>query len=328
MPVTEISTDAENLTMTVVADFPVPVERLWAAYTTPETLERFWGPPEWPARFSSFDLRVGGVANYRMNGPHGEIAGGRWEFLSIDAPRSFSILDSFADENGQVNPELPTSRMEYRFEPTATGSRVSCVATFESLEALQTVVEMGVIEGTKLATNQLDRVLMQLRDLGPIRTTELEMLGDERVRITRIVKGDRELVWRAHVEPELIRKWMLGPDGWKMTVCDFEPKVGIRYRYAWEPEDASQGTGFGFEGEILLVEPNRRLVNTEQMVGMGEVPSTLNDLDFFEEDGYTQLTLIVEYPSKEVREAVLATGMVDGMESSYQRLEREVLGVS
>ncbi len=83
MPVTDITTDAENLTMTLVADVAAPVDRLWRAFTQPAQLERFWGPPGWPATFTRFDFTPGGRAQYAMSSPQGEKSRGTWEFIAI-----------------------------------------------------------------------------------------------------------------------------------------------------------------------------------------------------------------------------------------------------
>ena len=101
MPVTDITTDPENLTMTLVADAAAPVDRLWRAFTQPDQLSRFWGPPGWPATFTAFDLRPGGRAEYHMTGPKGERSGGAWEVLNVDEGRSFEVLDSFVGEDGE-----------------------------------------------------------------------------------------------------------------------------------------------------------------------------------------------------------------------------------
>ena len=81
--------------MTVVAQFAALVERVWAAYADPRQLERFWGPPEWPATFVRHDFVVGGRSEYFMTGPKGEKSAGYFEFLSIDPPRSFEVKDGF-----------------------------------------------------------------------------------------------------------------------------------------------------------------------------------------------------------------------------------------
>lgn len=326
MPVTDVTTDPEALTFTLTAEFDAPVERLWQAFTEPRQLERFWGPPGYPATFTEFDLTAGGRARYHMTSPKGEEFHGVWEFLEIDGPRSFSALDSFADENGSVSAELPTSRMVFTFDPTPTGSRLVNTTYFESAEALEKVVAMGMVEGSTMAMNQLDRVLAGLREYAGGKGTQTEILDDTHVRITRLVDGPLELVWRAHQEPELLQKWLLGPDGWRMSVCEVDPTVGGRYQYGWEPVDGTPGQACGFDGETLLSEAPRRAVTTEHMTGT-DFPSTLNDLNLEEEDGVTLITLLIEYPDKETRDMVLATGMTDGMEASYGRLEGVLAGV-
>lgn len=325
MPVTDVITDAENLTMTVVADLAAPVERVWDAYSDPRQLERFWGPPGWPATFTHWDHTVGGKANYTMNGPRGEKASGTWEFLNIDGPNGFEVLDAFADEDGTPNPDLPSMRMTFTFTPTAEGTRMVNTSYFSSAEALEQVVAMGAVEGTTLAMSQLDAVLQDLRDYAQGKGTNVELLDDVHVRITRLVEGPRELVWRAHNEPELMKQWLLGPDGWEMTECVVATEVGQTYRNSWAPTGDTEGEAFGFEGEALLIDAPKRSVQTERMIGMPV--ETLNDLNLYEEDGATLITLYIEYPDKDTRDMILATGMADGMETSYARLERELLAV-
>jgi uncharacterized protein YndB with AHSA1/START domain len=326
MPVTDVTTDAEALTMTLTAEFAAPVERLWEAFTEPRQLERFWGPPGYPATFTEFDLTAGGRARYHMTSPKGERYHGVWEFLEIDGPRTFTALDSFADENGEVSAELPTSRMVFAFDRTPTGSRLVNTTYFDSAEALEKVVAMGAVEGSTMAINQLDRVLAGLREYAGGKGTQTEILDDTHVRITRLIDGAIDLVWRAHQEPELMQQWLLGPDGWRMSVCEVDSTVGGRYRYEWEPLEGTEGERFGFDGETLLIDAPRRAVTTEHMTGT-DFPSTLNDLNLEEEDGATLITLLIEYPDKETRDIVLATGMTDGMEASYGRLEGVLAGV-
>ena len=320
MPVTDVTTDADALTMTLTAEFPAPVERLWTAFTDPRQLERFWGPPGWPATFTAFDLTVGGRADYHMTSPRGENAGGSWEFLEINEPSGFSVLDSFVDEEGRPAEGMPTMRTVFSFEGTASGSKLINTSYFTTVEGLEKVVSMGGVEGSTMAINQLDRVLQSLREYSEGKGTRTEIIDDTHVRITRLVEGPRDLVWRAHQEPELMKQWLLGPDGWRMSVCEVDPSVGGKYRYGWEQIEGGEGTAFGFDGETLLSEAPRRAVTTEHMTGT-DYPSTLNDLNLEEEDGATLITLLIEYPDKATRDMVLATGMTDGMETSYARLE-------
>jgi uncharacterized protein YndB with AHSA1/START domain len=144
------------------------------------------------------------------------------------------------------------------------------------------------------------------------------LLDDTRVRISRIVRGSVEQVWRAHHDADLMRRWMLGPDGWTMPVCEVGVEPGDSYRFEWEAED---GTGrFGFEGEVVESTPPRRAVTTERMIGM-DGPGVRNELTLTPVGESTLVTVVVTYPNREMRDEVLATGMVDGMETSYARLE-------
>lgn len=316
MPVTDITTDPENLTMTLVVDVAASVDRLWRAFTQPDQLERFWGPPGWPATFTQFDFAVGGQARYHMTSPQGEQSRGGWEFLGIRDGESFEVLDRFYGEDGQPMAEFPAMRMTFTFEATPTGSRLTNVTYLNSAEALEQMLAMGAVEGSRMAMNQVDAVLQDLRAHAEGAGTRTELLDDTHVRITRLVEGPRDLVWRAHHEPALLQQWLLGPDGWQMVECE----GGDTYRYLWQ-QGGDESTRFGFEGETVLSEAPRRVVTTERMIGV-DGPGTTNDLQLYEEDGATLLTLLIEYPSRELRDQILATGMTDGMEASYVRLER------
>lgn len=320
MPVTDLVTDAEDLTLTITADFAAPIERVWQVYSDPEQLSRFWGPPMWPATFWHFDQQVGGFANYTMHGPRGETASGRWEFLKINEPTSFEVLDGFTDDEGNPSDELPPMRMTFEFTPTEAGTRVVSKTYFVSIEALEAGIAMGMIEGTEQAMAQIDAVLQDLREFAQGKGTQLALIDDTHVRITRLINGPRELVWRAYNEEELVRQWMLGPDGWEMTECEMGSSAGDTYKYSWAPLPGTEGEAFGFEGDLVLVDAPRRVVQVERMQGMPE-PETINDTIFYEEDGATLITSVIEYPDKDTRDMILATGMVDGMEHSYARLD-------
>jgi uncharacterized protein YndB with AHSA1/START domain len=161
MPIVEIHKDTTALTMTVVAQFAAPVARVWAAYADPRQIERFWGPPEWPATFERHDFTVGGRSEYTMTGPNGEKSSGFWEFLRVEAPRSFEVTDGFLGPDGKQAPDMPTMRMTFTFEPHDGGTRMVTQTIFPSLEALEQLLEMGMEEGMKAAMGQIDAVLAE-----------------------------------------------------------------------------------------------------------------------------------------------------------------------
>ncbi|MEO5824886.1 MAG: SRPBCC family protein [Gemmatimonadales bacterium] len=323
MPITSVSSDPKALTLTIVADYPVPVARLWAAYADPRQLERFWGPVEWPATFTRHDMAVGGRSEYYMSGPDGTTSRGWFRFLAIEPHARIEVEDGFADESGQPNDAMPTMRMVFTFQETPTGSRFESVTTFTSTESMETLVNMGMMEGMRSAMGQIDAVFADLEAFAATRNTEAQLLSDTTVRISRVIRGSVEQVWRAHHEVALVQRWLLGPDGWTMPVCQVAIDVGDRYRYEWEAADGSNR--FGFEGELLESTAPYRAVFSEQMIGM-EGPGTHNEMTLVETPEGTLLSLVISYANKEMRDMILGTGMTDGMETSYARLEREVLG--
>jgi uncharacterized protein YndB with AHSA1/START domain len=329
MPITNVTKDPENLTMTVIADFNASLQRLWDAYVDPRQISKFWGPPEWPATFTQHDVFPGGRSNYVMTGPDGSSHGGFWEWIDVKYPEgegaSFEVRDGFSRPDGTPNTEMPTMRMVFHFEPTDAGSRVITTTFFNSAEELAQLLEMGMEEGMRAAMGQIDDVLADLTSFAHGIGTETDILSDTQVRITRVIRGSVEDVWRAHHEPELMRKWMLGPDGWVMPVCEISTEVGGTYRYEWTREDGTDG--FGFSGEVLEIEPPHRSVTTENFFGADGVhpgDPTRNELTLTPQESGTLMSVVITYPSAEVRDMVLATGMTEGMEASYARLE-EVL---
>jgi uncharacterized protein YndB with AHSA1/START domain len=325
MPITTITSNAEALTLTVVGDYPVPVERLWEAYADPRQLEKFWGPESWPATFTRHDMAVGGRSAYYMRGPEGGESHGWWRFVDVDPSRRLEVENGFAHDDGTPNDALPTMRMVFTFEPTAAGSRFTSVTTFPNVEAMERLVEMGMEEGLQSALGQLDDVLSDLASFAADRAVGAQLLDDTTVRIARVIRGTVEQVWRAHHDPELLKRWLLGPDGWTMPVCEVAVEVGDAYRYEWEAEDGSGR--FGFEGELLESDPPHRVVTTERMIGM-DGPGAVNEMTLTPLPAGTLMTLVITYPSAEVRDMVLGTGMTSGMEQSYARLEREVLATA
>lgn len=324
MPVTSVEKDLDSLTLTIVADFPVPVRRLWDAYADPRQLEKFWGPPEWPATFTRHDLHPGGRSQYYMTGPDGERAGGYWEFTAVEEGRSFEVIDGFADAAGEANADMPTMRAVFVFSETPEGSRLVTTTYFASLEELEQLISMGMEEGTQAAMGQIDGVLADLRSFAAGRAAEAQILNDTQVRISRVIRGSVQQVWDAHHDPELLRQWLLGPDGWVMTEVRVGKAAGESYRYAWTPGGGAEGEPFALTGEVQESEAPFREVTTESMEGM-DGPPTLNEQTLTPLEGGTLLSLVITYASKDMRDAILATGMTEGMEASYARLESSIL---
>ncbi len=322
MPITDVISNAKELTLTVKAEYPVPVTRLWDAYADPRQIERFWGPREWPATFTRHDMSAGGQSSYYMSGPDGQKSHGWWRFLSVTPYQQFEVEDGFADENGLPTESMPSMRMVFRFDDNGSGSRFTSTTFFTSVESMEKLVAMGMMEGMKSAMSQIDDVVSDLKSYAIDLATNAQILSDTQVRISRVIRGTPQQVWRAHHEAALMQRWLLGPDGWTMPVCELASKVGDSYRFEWASVDGAQR--FGFEGELLETAAPYREVTSERMSGTPG-PSTRNELTMTPVQGGTLLSLVVTYPNKELRDMILGTGMTTGMEAGYARLEREVL---
>lgn len=140
--------------------------------------------------------------------------------------------------------------------------------------------------------------------------------SDTEIVITRVVDAPRSLVFEAYTTPRHLQRWLLGPPGWTMPVCEFDPRPGGAWRYVWRK---ANGTELPMGGMVLEFVPPERVVTTERWGP--KWPETLNTLVLTEAAGQTTLTLTVAYPSKEARDAALRTGMKDGTDVSYARLD-------
>jgi uncharacterized protein YndB with AHSA1/START domain len=140
--------------------------------------------------------------------------------------------------------------------------------------------------------------------------------SDREIVITRVLDAPRRLVWEAWTRPEHLPRWMLGPEGWTMPVCEIDLRPGGSWHFAWRNADGSEMAMRGVYREVV---PPERLVSTESWGG--DWPETLNTLTLTEEGGKTKVTQRVLYPSKEARDAALRTGMKEGVNLSYNRLD-------
>ncbi len=142
--------------------------------------------------------------------------------------------------------------------------------------------------------------------------------GDRYVVVTRRFAAPPEAVYRAHTEPELIQKWMLGPEGWTMPVCMSDPRPGGKIRYEWTD---GKGNGFYLTGEYVELEPPSRIVHIERMHLPDPTPDNRVETRFDPDGDGTRMTMRMTLPDAETRAAMLASGMEHGMEDSYVRLE-------
>lgn len=159
MTVKDVTKDPATLTLVVTAELAAPIERTWQLWADPRQLERWWGPPTYPATFTAHDLAPGGRVAYFMTGPEGDKHHGWWRVLAVDAPRSFEFEDGFADDTGAPNPDTPTTTVRVTMSEEGGVTRMVLTSTFPSKEAMDQMVEMGMEEGLRESMSQMDAVL-------------------------------------------------------------------------------------------------------------------------------------------------------------------------
>ena len=157
-----------------------------------------------------------------------------------------------------------------------------------------------------------------------MKPAEASLPSDTEVLVKRSFDAPVTLVWRAYMEPDLLRRWCSGGAGWSMPVCEMDMRVGGQYRWRWRSDE--NGQEFGFTGEVLEVVPHARIVHTQAYdpgdlgLSMGGEPSIVT-VTFQEADGMTNVATSIKYASKADRDEAFSTGMTDGMETSYQQLD-------
>jgi len=149
----------------------------------------------------------------------------------------------------------------------------------------------------------------------------LKTEGDTHLIVTRRFAASPEAVYRAHTDPELIKKWLLGPEGWSMPVCISEARPGGKIRYEWTN---GKGGGFHLTGEYLELNPFSRIVHVERMHLPEPTPNNHVETRFDQDGEGTLMTLRMTLPDEKTRANMLATGMEYGMEASYVRLEQMI----
>lgn len=160
MSVTSVHKDPEAMAMTITAEFDAPVGRVWQLWANPRQLERWWGPPTYPATVVDHDLTSGGSVTYFMTGPEGDQPRGWWRVLAVNAPNGLEFEDGFADDDGEPNPDMPTMTIRVTLDELAGGrTRMAIETTFPSTDAMDQMISMGMEEGMTSAVAQIDEVL-------------------------------------------------------------------------------------------------------------------------------------------------------------------------
>ena len=159
MNVTNVDTDYDNLAVTLIAEFEAPIDQVWELWSDPRKLERWWGPPGYPATFETHDLTPGGQVKYLMTGPEGDTHHGVWRVTAVHPPTSLEFTDAFAEADGTPTADMPVSTISVRLADRESGTRMEMRVTFESREDMDKWVSTGSVEGMQEAAGQMDALL-------------------------------------------------------------------------------------------------------------------------------------------------------------------------
>lgn len=160
MTLVSSATDEDELTLTIVAVFDADPDRVWELWENPRQLERWWGPPMFPATFVRHELVVGGQSRYFMTGPAGETSRGWWRMDLVDKPRRLEFANGLAGDDGEPLPGTPPMSGSASFEPVDGGTSMTVTTRFTDTEQMNTMLEMGMQEGMGLAIGQMDGLLL------------------------------------------------------------------------------------------------------------------------------------------------------------------------
>ena len=162
MTVTDIRKDAQSRTMTLDAEFAASPERVWQLWSDPRQLERWWGPPAYPATVDSHDLRPGGLVQYHMTGAEGDQPRGYWSVDVVEPPNRLVFRDGFANDDGTPNTELPVTTVQVTIQDIGGGKTgMSIESEFPTVEAMEQLAAMGMEEGLDQAVGQIDAILAE-----------------------------------------------------------------------------------------------------------------------------------------------------------------------
>ncbi len=162
MTVTAIHKDTDTLTMTLEAEFEAPAQRVWQLWADPRQLERWWGPPSWPATFTEHNLEADGHVAYHMTGPSGEKMHGYWTVVEVEPPHRLSFQDGFANDDGSPNDELPRNEGHVTIDEIGgERTRMSIRSVFPNAAAMEQILAMGMEEGLKEAVGQIDAIIAE-----------------------------------------------------------------------------------------------------------------------------------------------------------------------
>ncbi len=300
--------------------FDAPRDLVWKAFTESERLAHWWGPKGFTMLTCKVDLRPGGVFHYCMRSPDGHESWGKWIYREIVAPERLVTVVSFTDAEGNLlrHPMSPTWPLEMLHtmtlserdgKTTLTATAVPTNATEEERKTFH-AAHGSMEQGFTGTLDQLDAYLAAQSKPALTVTTP----SDREIVLTRVFDAPRALVFEVMTKPEHLTRWF-GPHGWTLAVCEVAFRVGGAWRYVMRRPGAKD---MGMSGVYKEIAPPGRIVSTESF---DDYPGeSLNTLTFVEQNGKMIFVNTILHASREIRDAVIKSGMEIGAGETFDRL--------
>jgi uncharacterized protein YndB with AHSA1/START domain len=290
--------------------FNAPRELVYEAFTDPKHVAHWWGPDGFTTSTHVMDVRVGGMRRYIMHGPDGRDYTNRMVFSEVKPP------EKLVYEHGEDIEEDPLRfHVTVTFEPQNGGTLLTMRMLFASAAQWQETRKYAV-PGHAQTMDRLEQFLSQRKDL---RKLGISLPSETEIRMERTFHVPIARVWDAWTRPEILKQWMGNVGRWYLDTCAIDLRVGGRYRYVWRGQDGGE---MGMGGTFLTIDPPHRLVATELFDEDWTDGETISMLELTGREGITYLTNTVKYPTRKGRDMALSSPMDEGMETSFDLLEK------
>ncbi len=290
-------TDTKDRTLTLTRHIPAPVVQVWAAWTDPDRLQKWWGPRGFTCRTHEIDLRDGGLWRFDMIAPDGTVYANRHRYRQITP---MTHIDYAVDDDGKGETAFEAS---VRLEPRDDGTQLTLTMVMESPEAKETAEGYGAVEHGYTTLDCLAEAV----------------LGEETLSLTRVYAASRKAVWAAWTDPKALARWFV-PDGCTMPDCSFDMREGGRYDCVFVGEDS--GNRFPMGGDVLSLTSERQLVFTHGWKDeAGHIANATEVTVTLEEVGpKTRVTML----QRGLPDAAAAASHCDGWGSVLDHLGRDL----
>lgn len=315
----------ERNELLITREFNAPRNLVWKAWTDPEHLPHWWGPKGMPTSVKKFDLRVGGTFLYHMQAPQGGMWG-KFVYREIVAPTKLVFVTSFSNEQSEVTraPFWDTWPLEILNTVTFEERQGRTIQTLRGQPLNATQAEwakfrqehQGVTAGYNGTMDQLRDFLAGGTPTRNAETFKLKLIGDTDIEMSREFDAPKHLVFLAHTKCEHMKRWW-GPRGFEFAECSIDFREGGKWRIV---QRDLEGNLHAFRGEYRRIVPDELIEWTFEYEGMpGEI--AVETMTLTEKDGRTTLKALSKGPSKEGRDAMVASGMEWGARQTWDRLE-------